>query len=443
MAVMGDPRPIRLLAGSVTAYPVLDGWIEGSTVKVWCPECSRWHTHGYDPSFEEGEHRAAHCPRGRYREDGGYQIHIAGNWSELPPDGRRNLNGHHQDAPDGERGRHARPPAAESDDLDALAEVAASFTPVDWAEAWDAAPDDIQWLIEPLIEAGQSVALYAVPGTGKSLIALECAAALATGRPVLGNPPRDPVTVVYIDVENRQPSLVERLQAFGYKPADLSRLILYSFPSIAMLDSFAGGMQVLALAVTAGAAIVIIDTTSRVVAGKENDADTYLAFYRHTVVPLRARGIAMLRLDHPGKDVSRGTRGSSAKKGDVDAEWLLCQTSGTTFELERQKERENHGEAQLSLRRRFEPLRHEITSGTGDRAGEIAGHLDRLGVPADAGRTIASKALRDAGIRASTADISAAVKRRKLSGDQIGQETMPGTEPVQNAPDRSGQPYAL
>ena len=234
--------------------------------------------------------------------------------------------------------------APDADDLAALAGIAANFTPVDWHAAWDAKPDEIQWLIEPLIEAGQSVALYAVPGTGKSLIALECAAALAAGRPVLGNPARDPVTVLYIDVENRQPSLVERLQALGYKAADLDRLILYSFPSIAALDTFAGGQQVLALAITAGAAIVIIDTTSRVVAGKENDADTYLAFYRHSVIPLRARGIALLRLDHPGKDVTRGTRGSSAKKGDVDSEWLLSKTSESTFELERQKERESHGD---------------------------------------------------------------------------------------------------
>jgi AAA domain/Bifunctional DNA primase/polymerase, N-terminal len=304
-------------------------------------------------------------------------------------------------------------PAPEDDDLAALAEIAAGFTPVDWHAAWDAKPEEIQWLIEPLIEAGQSVALFAVPGIGKSLIALELAAALATGRPVLGNPKRDPVTVVYIDVENRQPSLVERLQAFGYEPASLGRLILFSFPSIAALDSLLGGQQILALAVTHQAAIVIIDTTSRVVAGKENEADTYLAFYRHTVIPLRARGIALLRLDHPGKDVARGTRGSSAKKGDVDAEWLLSKTSELTFSLDRQKERDNHGDPHIGLRRHFEPLRHQVTAGSGDRAGELAGELDRLNVPPDAGRVIAGKALRDAGIKVRGTDLAAALRRRK------------------------------
>jgi AAA domain/Bifunctional DNA primase/polymerase, N-terminal len=306
---------------------------------------------------------------------------------------------------------HQPPP--EADDLAALAGIAAGFTPVDWHAAWAAKPEEIQWLIEPLIEAGQSVALYAVPGIGKSLIALELAAALATGRPVLGNPRRDPVTVVYIDVENRQPSLVERLQAFRYEPQDLGRLVLFSFPSIAALDSLIGGQQILALAVTHQAAVVIIDTTSRVVAGKENDADTYLAFYRHTVIPLRARGIALLRLDHPGKDVARGTRGSSAKKGDVDAEWLLSKTSELTLSLDRQKERDNHGDPHIGLRRHFEPLRHEVTAGSGDRAGELAAELDKLNVPPDAGRVIAGKALRDAGIKVRGTDLAAAIRRRK------------------------------
>jgi hypothetical protein len=305
-----------------------------------------------------------------------------------------------------------------ADDLAAFAEIAAGFTPIDWHAAWDAKPDEIQWLIEPIIEAGQSVAVYATPGTGKSLVALELAAALATGRAVLGNPERDPVTVVYVDVENRVPSLVERLQGFGYEPGQLGRLVLLSFPSIAVLDSLAGGQQILALAVTHRAAVVVIDTTSRVVAGGENDADTWLAFYRHTVVPLRARGIALLRLDHPGKDVRRGTRGSSAKRGDVDAEWLLSRTSEQTFTLDRQKERDNHGDQYLGLRREDEPLRHVVTAGSGDRAGELAAQLDRLNVHPGAGRVVAGRALRSAGIKARGTDLAAALRRRKAVPQQ-------------------------
>jgi RecA-family ATPase len=314
-------------------------------------------------------------------------------------------------------------------DLTTLRKIADQFKPVDWRAAWDAQPDEVQWLIEPIIEVGQSVALYAAPGTGKSLISLEWAAGLATGHAVLGNLARDPVTVLYVDVENRQVDLVERLQAFGYKPADLGRLVTISFPWLAALDSAHGGRQILALAVTHGAAIVIIDTTSRVVTGPENDADTYLALYSHTVMPLRGRGIAMLRLDHPGKDITRGARGSSAKKGDVDSEWLLTEITKTEFALKRQKSRSNHGDGELRLRRRFEPLRHEPLPGgvsaSPDRVGEIVAALDRLDVPITTGRTRARKALKNAGIRAANAHLEDALKIRK---NLPGANLLPGLE---------------
>jgi hypothetical protein len=308
----------------------------------------------------------------------------------------------------------------EQDELARLLDIARRFTPVDWGEAWDAKPDEVHWLIEPIIEVGQSVSLLAVPGVGKSLLALEWAAALATGRRVLGNPARDPVTVVYVDIENRECDLVERLQDMGYKPGDLDRLITYSFPSLAVLDSSAGAEQILALAVTNAALIVFVDTASRVVAGNENDADTWQAVYRHTVLPLRKRGIAMLRLDHLGKDAARGARGSSAKKDDVDAEWLLTEVDkGKQYTIAQPKRRTNHGDAELTVRRLTEPLRHVLVSGSGDRIGEIVAELDLLRVPRNAGRPTAEIALKNAGIQVRTTDLAAAVKRRKCGVPKI------------------------
>jgi hypothetical protein len=57
---------------------------------------------------------------------------------------------------------------------------------------------------------------------------------------------------------------------------------------------------------------VVIDTVSRAIDGEENSNDTWL----------NQLGIAMIRLDHSGKDETKGMRGGSAKSGDVDAVWL-------------------------------------------------------------------------------------------------------------------------
>ena len=36
--------------------------IDGGTCQVWCPNCVRWHTHGYDGAERRcWTHRVAHC----------------------------------------------------------------------------------------------------------------------------------------------------------------------------------------------------------------------------------------------------------------------------------------------------------------------------------------------------------------------------------------------
>ena len=143
------------------------------------------------------------------------------------------------------------------------------------------------------------------------------------------------------------------------------------------LDTPAGAVFLLQLAGAHDPALVIIDTTSRIIAGKENDADTFLQLYRLALVPLKQRGVTVLRLDHPGKDTERGQRGSSAKDGDVDTVWLVDRTSDTGVNFERRKSRSGHGQPALYLARKFEPLRHEPT-GTGlpPRVADILDALD-------------------------------------------------------------------
>jgi hypothetical protein len=305
------------------------------------------------------------------------------------------------------RGDPARPG---SDDLSALAEIAARYTPVDWAGAWRHQPADIHWLYREFLEAGTVNALFAIPGVGKSLLTLEIAATIA----------REGGTVVYVDDENRITDLVERLQAFGCIPAELDRLRTYSFASLPPLDTPEGGRHLLALAVTDGASLVVLDTTTRMVAGRENDSDTFLQLYRNSLVPLKSRGITVLRLDHPGKDAERGQRGSSAKDGDVDTIWKLTTVlEGLDYRLERTKSRSGHGPGAFDLRRKYEPLRHAWTCPEGSPVSKIVGQLSDLNVPVRAGRDMARQILGDHGIRVANAQLSAAIRMRKNCPGQV------------------------
>ena len=45
---------------------------------------------------------------------------------------------------------------------------------------------------------------------------------------------------------------------------------------------------------------------------------------------LKEAGIALLRIDHAGKDLTRGQRGTSAKRDDVEVVWFLKKLPGET-----------------------------------------------------------------------------------------------------------------
>ena len=195
---------------------------------------------------------------------------------------------------------------------------------VEWGEFWQTDHKAEDFLCAPLLARGRGHALYAKAKTGKSLLTLEMAAAIASGRPFLDMEAGEPRHVVYVDYEMTSDDLAERLEAFGYGPGDdLSHLHYVQMPAIDTLDTAAGGRAVVAAATAWGAELVVVDTTARAVAGEENAMETFRDFYRHTFMPLKAAGITTLRVDHAGKDTERGQRGSSAKNDDVDVVWEL------------------------------------------------------------------------------------------------------------------------
>ena len=209
---------------------------------------------------------------------------------------------------------------------------------INWQDFWNQSFPEEDWLIEPVIPRNQLVVIFAPGGTGKSLLALYIAAGLATGRNLFGKD-NNPVNVLYMDYEMQQAQLHERLTAMGYnKDTDLSRLHYASLPPIASLDKPEGAKQICDLARGCQAELVIIDTFSRAVEGAENEADTVRNFYRWTAINLKQEGRSLLRIDHAGKDIAKGARGTSAKNDDVDLVWQMVRT-GDEIKLTATKKR--------------------------------------------------------------------------------------------------------
>ena len=314
----------------------------------------------------------------------------------------------------------------EEEDLSAV--IRRRFPILDWCELWEA-EDEEEWIVEPILPARRLVALFSAPKVGKSLLMLEVAVGIARGQPVLGVTPDRPRRVLYVDFENDPRGDVRtRLQDMGCEPAMLANLCYLSYPTIAKLDTAAGSAELMAVVAEYDCEVVVIDTISRAVAGEENENDTWLAFYRHTGLALKQRGIACIRLDHTGKDHEKGMRGGSAKYGDVDAVWKLAALSEDTFLLECTDNRMPVPHRTLTLIREAFPLAHRVM-GThwadvlDAQARQVDEDLERLGVPSQASVRECGKRLREAGLSVRTTVITKAVRARKARIDFIGEES--------------------
>lgn len=276
------------------------------------------------------------------------------------------------------------------------------YPALDWHTAFATDFTQVDWLPGRFCERGQQVGLVGDGKVGKSLFVHEWLWRAVTGRTFLGDEVRDPIRVLYFDRENGLRDVVTRMQAFGAVPDDLAGRFDYR-----MFPKFSGGLD------AAGAAaaellgivdevkpdVVVLDTVSRFIAGKENDSDTWLQLYGRVHAPLKAAGIAGVRLDHMGKDADRGSRGSSAKSQDVDHVWEMTRTSEvstyamgvetvvTQIRMKRTHTRTGIGPDHLDITRRgckgpdgmwlLGRTRHVLTAGGGARP-DIQVFVDRL-----------------------------------------------------------------
>ncbi len=283
---------------------------------------------------------------------------------------------------------------------------------VDWSTFWDLDQSGPDWTFPDVLARGRGHAIYTSSKGMKSLLLLYMAAELATGS--------QPIVCIYLDYEMSTEDLMERLDDMGYGPgSDLSRLKYALLPTLPPLDTRAGGGALMTMVDGVQAEwpghhlVVIIDTISRAVAGEENSADTVRAFYAHTGIELKRRGVTWCRLDHGGKDPTRGQRGSSGKGDDVDVVWRLGRTQNGVC-LIRDVARMHWIPERVTFRRTEDPLAfRRLADDWPDATRATAEELDHLAVPLDASARTAQAALRGAGKGVRKQVILAALRWRR------------------------------
>lgn len=329
------------------------------------------------------------------------------------------------------------PEAAQPDDPALLASYDAEFGLsavggpdrfIDWSTFWLRDRTEADWLLEDILARGRAHAVYAPHKAGKSLFMLWVVLQLIKAG----------VAVIYCDYEMTEDDLWERLTDMGCGPdTDLSLLRYWLLPTLSPLDTAKGATELLGVVDEVQAEhpdrhiAVILDTTSRAVAGAENDADTYQAFYSNTGIALKRRGVTYARLDHAGKDQDKGMRGSSAKGDDVDLVWKVVPTEDG-IALRRDLTRIRWAPEKVIFRMDEDPLTyHKARAAWPDGTVPVAGILDELQVPIGCTVRQATVALRTAGRGTRTELVSAAVKYRKAAGNTPGNtiDERPGNTP--------------
>lgn len=296
---------------------------------------------------------------------------------------------------------------------------------------------DMEWLIQPLLPAKKLVGLVSRRGVGKSLLALDMACRLAAGHPMLDEPAQPPKHVLYLDYEMGVEDLQDRLFQLGWDNTNPDTKLLFQhlhymqLPDIPPLDTPAGGETLIELLDDTKPALIIIDTVSRVVTGDENSADTYRELFNHSEKWIRGRGATLLRLDHLGKDTSKGSRGSSAKEDPLDVVWQMepsKRISGDVFDLKLTKNRPGWLPHRVTINRETNDgeLAHTTPSSELSAGAKLlARQLDEIGVPWNAGRPKAQAMLREkTGKGANTGQLAEAISFRKSQPPRLilGQE---------------------
>jgi hypothetical protein len=296
-------------------------------------------------------------------------------------------------------------------------------------------PEESQWIVEGIISPQGLTSLVGEAKIGKSIFALELAIAVSTGAKIadLGT---TKTRTLYLDLENNpQTVLRDRLWDFDCHPESLDNLTLLSFPELPAFDSESGGKALVKIVDQLDVGLVIIDTISRVVSGEENSNDTWNRLYRHTELPLKQRGVAMMRVDHTGKDATKGARGGSAKSGDVDRVIRMTTNRNGQIIVKTEAARTRGGFESITLERRDTPNLHharingKVQSPDDSRVDYLIDLLNRNGYPAGLSNRETRDALGKLGQRCSKENSAEVTRLRKAppteSHESIEEENCP------------------
>ncbi|MGE3508440.1 MAG: AAA family ATPase, partial [Vicinamibacterales bacterium] len=214
-----------------------------------------------------------------------------------------------------------------------------------------AAFPETTWLVQGWLPDRQVGALWGETGVGKSFMAFHIGLCVATGMSCFGRNVRQG-NVVYIAGENPH-GFRKRWLAWSkhHGIEQVSGFYLHVGPVLLNRPNKAQELARDILALTPEPVLIIIDTLSANSEGAETDEERAAAYDRLCDQVRDITGAAVMYLHHPGKDVTKGMRGSSALKANADFSLKMekGKADRVTVTVDKQRDDEAGGVTHYSL----------------------------------------------------------------------------------------------
>ena len=184
---------------------------------------------------------------------------------------------------------------------------------------------DANYLVQGWLGAGGLSVLYGPSNSGKTFVAVDLAAHVASGTPWRGHKIK-PGPVVYVAAEGGG-GIRNRISAIRQAAPDLLAGADFSLlPTNLDLHQPGDAMALCEAMPTEKAALVVIDTMARCMgSGDENSARDVAQFVINLDAIRERTGAHVLVVHHSGKNADAGARGSSALRAAVDTEIAISE----------------------------------------------------------------------------------------------------------------------
>jgi len=180
-----------------------------------------------------------------------------------------------------------------------------------------------EWLLRGMLERDTFALVFGDPGCGKSFLAIDWAARVATGTPWRGQAVKAG-PVVYLAGEGRQ-GFGRRTRAWEqHHGVSLAEAPLYVGPAVAIADPTELVDLIAAIDEGEAPALIVLDTLARCFGGGDENSTQDMSKFVSACDALRRRyGCTILVVHHTGHADKNRARGAIALKAALDAEYRL------------------------------------------------------------------------------------------------------------------------